>query len=108
MTLDFMLGFASPFAPVVKLDPRGIRSWLFFTMFKRHIATDGYVIMTCLRLIGITIGCTFTVACTTSATLAASASQSSAQPQLSPEQQAAIMQAIQAQAGKVPPGPASP
>jgi hypothetical protein len=106
MTLDFMLGFASPFAPIVKLDPRGIRSWLFFAMFKRLTAQDGYVVMTCLRLIGITIGCTFTIACTTSATPAASASQSA--PQLSAQQQAAIFAAMQAQAGKAPLSPASP
>jgi hypothetical protein len=111
MTLDFMLGFASPFAPIVRMDPRGFWGWLFFPMARRVIASDGYILMGCLRLCGITIGATLTIACKTSATPTAAIAppgQQSAEPQFSPEQRAAIMQAMQAQAGKVPVVPASP
>jgi hypothetical protein len=68
MTLDFVLGFAGPFAKIVRISPQGLRGWFFFWMAKRHIAQDGYVFMFAFRLIGITIGVTVTIECHTSAT----------------------------------------
>ena len=117
MTLDFMLGFASPTAKVVKMSPQGLRGWLYFGMAKKVVANDGYIFMACGRLIGITLGVTVCIECATpnAATGPSTPVQSvpqSPRPQLSAEQLASLRamaaaQLAQQQAQATPSAPPS-
>ena len=98
MTLDFMLGFASPTAAVVRQSPQGLRGWFIFWMARRMVAKDGYILTAALRLLGVTIGGTFCVECKTPLTNAPESgvntpgpsAPQSPQPQLSAEQLATL------------------
>lgn len=111
-TVDFILGFAMPHSKVVKLSPGGLKTWWAHVMARKMIAQDGVVRIVAVRLLGVTIGCTFARECVTQLTSSspspAQAPPSQPQPQLSPEQVAKIRAIMSQSIPQSAPTPTTP
>ena len=111
-TIDLMFGWAHPGTKMVRNSPGYPRTWFVTTLARTLMAPDGYVRMYAVRLLGLTVGVTFTRECATPITNTSSQQQSSApsdpqQLQLSPEDMAQV-QAIIARNRSSAPAPTTP
>lgn len=111
-TFDLMFGWAHPGTKMVRNSPGYPRSWFITALARKLKAPDGYVRIYAVRLLGLTIGVTFTRECATPIMQPSSPSQPSGpaqqlQLQLSPEDMAQV-QAIIARSQSSDPAPTTP
>ena len=116
-TVDLMFGWAHPGTKMVRNSPGYPRTWFVTALARKMMAPDGYVRMYAVRLLGLTVGVTFTRECATPITqppsqqsLQQSLQQSSQQQlQVTPEQMAQIQAVLSKQSAPTqttPPPPA--
>jgi hypothetical protein len=60
MTIDFLIGFATPGSRVVKMSPQGLKGWFAYVIHRTIRANDGAIYLNAVRLLGVTVGCTIT------------------------------------------------
>ncbi len=101
-TIDLMFGWAHPGVTMVKNSPGFPRTWFVNALKRKMTASDGYVYMAAIRLLGLTFGVTITRECATSLSPSASSPVSSPvtgsapqQVQLPPELMAQIQAHLQ-------------
>ena len=85
-TIDLLFGWAHPGTKMVRQAPQGMRGWFIHGMTRKILASDGYVYVAAVRLIGFTVGVTVTRECVTPLTAlqAVSPSGAPAPAQVSP------------------------
>ncbi len=97
-TIDLMFGWAHPGTKMVRNSPGYPRTWFGTALARKMMAQDGYVRMYAVRLLGLTVGVTFTRECATPITQPSSPPLSpSPQLQVTPEQMAQIQAVLSKQ-----------
>lgn len=108
-TIDLMFGWAHPGTKMVRNSPGYPRTWFVTALARKMMAPDGYVRMYAVRLLGLTVGVTFTRECATPITQPPSQQslQQSSQQQLqvTPEQMAQIQAVLSKQSAPAPTTP---